>query len=174
MSARVGRPARRRPDRPARRRRDQPVEVVRSSVVPAPRERVWDRVTTPEGIADEFRPLLTMTVPPGLRGATVADVRPGQPLGRAWIVLGGVLPVEFDDLVVVDLDPPHHFQERSSLGSCRVWEHRRELDDLGDGTTRVTDTLRAWPRALVPRPVARRVIGALFAHRHRRLARAFG
>jgi ligand-binding SRPBCC domain-containing protein len=148
-----------------------PVEVVRSSVVPAPRGAVWARVTTPEGIADEFRPLLTMTMPRGLRGATIADVTPGEPLGRAWIMLGGLVPVEYDDLVVVELDPPHHFHERSALGSCRVWEHRRELVDLGDGTTRVTDTLRARPRALVPRRLVGAVTGALFSHRHRRLSR---
>lgn len=147
------------------------VEVVRSSVVPAPREAVWARVTSPGGIADEFRPLLTMRMPSGLRGATIADVPVGEPLGRAWILLGGVIPVEYDDLVVVDLDPPRRFHERSVLGSCRVWEHRRELEDLGDGTTRVTDTLRARPRALVPPAVARRVVGVLFAHRHRRLRR---
>lgn len=156
------------------RRRGAPVEVIRSSVVAAPRDALWERVTTPEGIADEFAPLLTMRMPPGLRDTTIAHVPLGRPLGRAWIVLAGVVPVEYDDLVVVDLDPPHHFRERSALGSCRVWEHRRELEALPDGATRVTDTLRAWPRALVPRAVARRVVGALFTHRHRRLARHIG
>ncbi|GLB65076.1 hypothetical protein NCCP2495_29560 [Dietzia sp. NCCP-2495] len=59
------------------------------------------------------------------------------------------------------------------MGSARVWEHRRELDALPDGITRVTDTLRAQPRALVSTPLVRAVVGALFDHRHRRLARAF-
>ena len=98
----------------------------------------------------------------------------GRPIGRAWILLGGVIPVEYDDLVLVDLEAPRFFQERSELGSCRVWEHRRELESLADGSTRVTDTLRAVPRALVPGSVVRVVVGALFAHRHRRLAREFG
>ncbi len=49
-------------------------------------------------------------------------------------------------IAVTGMEAPRYFQERSSLGSCRVWEHRRELDDLPDGSTRVTDTLRAEPR----------------------------
>ena len=147
------------------------VEVVRSSVVRAPREQVWARVVTADGVSDEFGPLLTMRFPARLAGASIADLPLGSPAGRAWILLGGVIPVEFDDLVITELDAPRHFQERSSLGSCRVWEHRRELESLPDGATRVTDTLRAEPRALLPRPVVRAVVGALFRHRHRRLAR---
>lgn len=150
------------------------VEVVRASVVRAPRDEVWARVVTADGVSDEFRPLLRMRFPARLEGASIADVPLGRPIGRAWILLGGVIPVEYDDLVLVDLEAPRFFQERSELGSCRVWEHRRELESLADGSTRVTDTLRAVPRALVPGSVVRVVVGALFAHRHRRLAREFG
>lgn len=149
------------------------VEVVRSSVVRAPREQVWARVVTAKGVAHEFGPLLTMRFPAGLVGSSIADVPLGRPVGRAWILLGGLVPVEYDDLLIADLEAPRYFQERSRLGSCRVWEHRRELEALPDGTTRVTDTLRAVPRMLLPRPLVRAVVGALFTHRHRRLGRAF-
>ncbi|GAA1711040.1 hypothetical protein GCM10009831_20770 [Dietzia cercidiphylli] len=148
--------------------------MVRASVVRAPRDEVWARVVTADGVSDEFRPLLRMRFPARLAGASIADVPLGRPIGRAWILLGGVIPVEYDDLVLVDLEALRFFQERSELGSCRVWEHRRELESLADGSTRVTDTLRAVPRALVPGSVVRVVVGALFAHRHRRLAREFG
>ncbi|MET3860656.1 hypothetical protein ABIE38_001578 [Dietzia sp. 2505] len=149
------------------------VEVVRSSVVPAPRAQVWARVVTAEGVADEFGPLLTMRFPAALVGATIADVPLGRPVGRAWILLGGVIPVEYDDLVLVDLEAPRYFHERSSLGACRVWEHRRELDALSDGSTRVTDTLRAEPRGVLPGPVVRMVVSLLFRHRHNRLVGKF-
>ncbi|MBB1024678.1 MULTISPECIES: hypothetical protein [unclassified Dietzia] len=150
------------------------VEVVRSSVVRAPRDEVWAHVVTAEGICDEFRPLLRMRIPARLAGASIADVPLGRPLGRAWILLGGVVPLEYDDLMLVELRAPRYFQERSVLGSCRVWEHRRELDPLGDHSTRITDTLRAVPRTLVPGSVVRVLVGALFDHRHRRLVRTFG
>lgn len=150
------------------------VEVVRSSVVRAPRDEVWARVVTAEGVSDEFRPLLSMRFPGALAGSSIDDLPLGRSTGRAWILLGGVIPVEYDDLVMDELEAPRYFQERSRLGSCRVWEHRRELEALADGSTRITDTLGAVPRALVPRRAVRVVVGALFAHRHRRLARAFG
>lgn len=150
------------------------VEIVRSCVVDAPRPDVWARVVTPAGVADEFGPLLTMRFPAALEGASIAEVPLGRPLGRAWILLLGVLPVEFDDLVIVEVAESQFFRERSSLGSCRVWEHHRQLEDAGPGVTRVTDTLRAQPRGLLPAPVVRSVVGALFSHRHRRLRRAFG
>ena len=150
------------------------VEVVRSSVVDAPREQVWARVVTAAGVAHEFGPLLTMRFPAALEGRSIADVPLGRPLGRAWIRLAGLLPVEFDDLVIAELEEPRFFRERSSLGSCRVWEHHRALEELPGGSTRVTDTLRAEPRALLPGPVVRAIVGALFSHRHRRLVRAFG
>lgn len=149
------------------------VEVVRSSIVAAPRQQVWDRVVTAAGVAHEFGPLLTMRFPAALEGRSIAEVPLDRPLGRAWILLGGLLPVEFDDLQIVDVQGPRHFRERSRLGSCRAWEHHRELVQLPDGSTRVTDTLRAQPRVLVPAPAVRAVVGALFAHRHRRLARTF-
>lgn len=150
------------------------VEVVRSSVVRAPRDEVWARVVTAAGVSDEFRPLLRMKFPGALAGSSIEDLPLGRSIGRAWILLGGVIPVEYDDLVMVGLEAPRYFQERSRLGSCRVWEHRRELEVLADGSTRITDTLRAVPRALAPRRVVRLVVGALFDHRHRRLARIFG
>ncbi len=148
--------------------------MVRSSVVAAPREQVWARVVTVAGVSHEFGPLLTMRFPAGLDGRSIAEVPLGRPLGRAWILLAGLLPVEFDDLVILELEAPRFFRERSRLGSCRVWEHHRGLESLPDGSTRVTDTLRAEPRALLPGPVVRAVVGVLFAHRHRRLARTFG
>ncbi|HJC27775.1 MAG TPA: hypothetical protein H9759_00080 [Candidatus Dietzia intestinipullorum] len=156
------------------------VEIRRSSVVRAPREQVWARVVTAEGVSDEFRPLLSMRFPASLRTSRagdepgIADLPLGRFVGRAWILLGGVLPVEYDDLVITGVEAPHYFQERSTLGSCRVWEHRRELDELPGGATRVTDIVRAEPRAWVPAALVRTIVGALFAHRHRRLARTFG
>lgn len=155
------------------------IEVQHSSVVPARREQVWARVVTAEGVSDEFGPLLTMRFPAALRGSgdgapSISDLPLGRPVGRAWILLGGVIPVEYDDLMITGLEAPRYFQERSVLGSCRVWEHRRELEELPNGRTRVTDTLRAEPRVLLPERIVEMIVNALFTHRHRRLVRTFG
>jgi ligand-binding SRPBCC domain-containing protein len=39
--------------------------IERQSMVDAPAERVWARVVTPEGINDELRPWMTMSMPRG-------------------------------------------------------------------------------------------------------------
>lgn len=151
-----------------------PVVVERRTGLAADAATVWARVTTPEGIAHELRPVLRMTVPPGLRGRTVEDLEPqlGRPLGKAWLLLLGVLPVEYDDMTVVALEPGRSFHERSRMLSLRRWEHERTVVPVGTGCV-VHDRLVFEPRLAILAPVARRVVGALFAHRHRRLAAAF-
>jgi ligand-binding SRPBCC domain-containing protein len=142
------------------------VEV--STVIGASQPEVWDRIASFAGVNHELGPLLRMTAP-----AEVEAIEPDQvPLGRkwfrSWVLLFGVIPVDYDDLVVVEIDPGAGFLERSSMLTMRVWQHDRRLNPEGDGT-RVTDRLTFTPRALVPKPLARAVIGYLFRHRHKRL-----
>lgn len=145
----------------------------RTVVVPATPAEVWARISTAEGIDDELRPWLTMSIPRRPRALGITADLVGRPLGRAWLRLGGVLPVEYDDLFLVEVDAPRRFHERSSTALARLWEHRRDLEAEGRGHTRLTDTLVLEPRWPLPRPLLRRVIDALFAHRHRRLRRHF-
>jgi hypothetical protein len=139
---------------------------------------VWARATTPEGINDELRPILRMTVPEGLDGAGIDDVRTGEPLGRSWILLFGFLPVDYDDLCVAEVEPGRRFLERSSMLSMRTWQHEREVEPLGEDACEVTDRLTFELRrglAWVPGvgSLATAIVRRLFAHRHGRLRRRF-
>jgi hypothetical protein len=146
----------------------------------APAAAVWDRAVTPEGINDELRPILRMSMPRDWRGATIDDVPVGRPLGRSWIFLFRVLPVDYDDLTLAELQPGRRFLERSTMLSMRVWQHEREVVPAGDGNgCAVTDRLTFQPRApLAWMPGSQRlaaaIVGRLFAHRHRRLVRHHG
>ena len=150
-------------------------EVEQVSVVSAPASAVWERVITEEGINHELGPWLRMTMPPGLHGATIDDVAVGQPLGRSWLLALRVLPVDYDDLCLVELEPGQRFLERSSMLSMSMWQHERVVEAAGDGATRVTDRLsfelRRLP-AVIPGSgrLAAWLVTRLFAHRHRRLA----
>lgn len=152
-----------------------PVVVELRSRLPLPADRVWERVTTPEGIGHELRPLLSMTIPRRLRGQTIADAARwiDQPLGRAWLLLGGVLPVEYDDLRIIAVDPGRSFHERSRMLSLRQWEHQRWVTPLEDGGCEVRDRLSATPRVFggsaATRLLVSRIVTMLFKHRHRRL-----
>ena len=143
------------------------------SWLPAPPAAVWARIITPAGINDEFAGLLRMTAPREVRERGLDGVVVGERLCRSWILLLGVLPIDYDDIVLVSLDPGRGFHERSSMLTQRVWEHERTLEPDRDGCV-VTDRVSFEPRvpgtAGITRAVARRV----FRHRHRRLRRAFG
>jgi hypothetical protein len=138
--------------------------------VPPDVEQTTERAVSPEGINHELAPLLRMTMPRGLRGATIDDVAVGEPLGRAWILLFGFLPVDYDDLALAELEPGRRFLERSSLLSLRSWQHERRVEPLGADISMLTDRLTFEPRIPGTRGLARRVIAFLFRRRHRRMA----
>ena len=149
-----------------------------ASSVAAPEADVWARVTAPEGFNDELKPLMRMTVPRPMRGKTIADVTPGERLGRSWLLLFGILPFDYDDIGIAELGPGRRFLERSSMLSMRRWEHERTVSATGDRACDVRDRLGfelRFPWRVVPgmAGVLRRVLCRVFIHRHRRLARHF-
>ena len=149
-------------------------ELERSSTLPVAADRVWARVVTEEGVNHELRPILRMTMPKGLRGRTIDDVPLGEPLGRSWLLLGTVVPVDYDELCLAEVEPGRRFLERSRTLAFSLWEHERLVEPAGDGRCRVTDRLRFELRPGLRRvpsagALGSAVVGALFAHRHRRL-----
>jgi ligand-binding SRPBCC domain-containing protein len=147
-----------------------------SSLLSAAPAEVWDRAVTEEGINHELAPVLRMTMPPGLRDKTIDDVEVGVPLGRSWILLAGLLPVDYDDLMLVELEPGRRFVERSRTLAFSIWRHERVIERDGRGS-RVTDRLGfelKRPLGWIPGSarLAAAIVGALFRHRHRRLRAA--
>lgn len=134
---------------------------------------VWAWVTTPQGINDEMRPYLRMTLPRGVESLDVETVELGKPIGRSWVLLFGLLPFDYDDLCLVRLDPGRGFLERSTMLSQRLWEHERTLKPV-DGGCEIADRVRWEPRLGLPGALLRPAIGGFFRHRHRRLRRRFG
>src|SRR5688572_32077720 len=93
--------------------------------------RVWAHASSIEGIKFEMAPWLTMTVPRGAEAGSFAErFKDGtlpmpSALGRSWVLLLGVVPFDWDDMVLVELERGRRFLERSSMMSMRVWEHER-------------------------------------------------
>ena len=149
--------------------------IERQSVIDAPAEQVWARVVTPEGINDEVRPWMTMSMPRGAESLTVDNVPLRTPIGRAWMRLFGVLPFDYDRLTIAELQPGRSFREESTMLSTRQWRHERSVtpDDEAKAVVRdrITFQLRAALRPLTP--VIAAGLRALFGHRHRRLQRHF-
>jgi len=144
-----------------------------SSRLAAEPAAVWARVASAAGINFEMAPLFRMTVPRGLEALDLDGVEPGR-LGRSWILLFGVLPVDYDDLGLERIEPGRGFLERSTMLSQRLWEHERTIEPLAGGGCTVTDRVAWEPRLPLPGRLLRPAFGAFFRHRHRRLRRYFG
>jgi ligand-binding SRPBCC domain-containing protein len=149
-------------------------EISVSSRLDARPDRVWARIVTPQGINDELRPWLRMTVPRGIERLDPESVELGRPIGRSWVLLFGLVPFDYDRITLVRLEEGRGFLERSSMLSQRSWEHERTLEPNAEGGCLITDRLRWEPRLGLPGGPLRPLIRALFRHRHRRLRRRFG
>ena len=143
-----------------------------SSIVPASPAEVWARVSTVEGINFELMPLARMTCPRRFAAIDPAVVPLGQRLFRSWILLFGLLPVDYDDLTLLRVEAGRGFLESSRMLSQRRWVHERTLEAVPGGC-RVTDRIGFEPRLPAAARVFGRVFRLFFAHRHRRLGAFF-
>ena len=144
-----------------------------STELPAEPGAVWAHCTSMNGVTRELRPWLRMTFPPKAATLTPESVTLGERIFRSWILLFGVVPVDWDDIVFVELEPGHRFLERSSMATQRLWQHERIVESAPGGA-RITDRLDwegRFPGAAFIYDV---IVPRLFAWRHRQLKRLFG
>jgi hypothetical protein len=148
-------------------------ELELSSLLNARADQVWSEVTTFRGINAELMPILKMTAPRDWKERSLDEVRPGQELFRSWLLLFGVVPIDYDDLGIFEVGPGYRFLERSQLLSAAPWEHERLVEQVTAGSCRVTDRVRFAPRWTPLGPLLGWFVPRLFAHRHRRLRGRF-
>ena len=96
-------------------------------------------------------PIVRMTLPRGVDRLDIATVPVGERIGRCWILLFGLIPIDWDDLTLERLDPPNGFHERSSLASMRVWEHERWIEPVPGGGCVLRDRVSFEPRLAAAR-----------------------
>jgi ligand-binding SRPBCC domain-containing protein len=158
------------------------VELVFRSALRASPARVWEWMTSVDGIAAELWPFFRMTMPPGVRSLTdVASSaasgvpirwQPGKLLFRSHVFLFGILPIDRSDLTLLELTPGTGFVEESPMLSMRLWRHERWLTPTADGAGVIlTDRLTFAPRWATP--LVAWFIARTFTHRHAVLRRAF-
>ncbi len=146
-------------------------EFAVSSLLAVEAEVLWRHAVSPDGVNRELGPLLRMTFPSGTSDLT-ASWQPGERLFRSRLLLLGLLPVEYDDVVFVEVEPGRRFLERSSMWTQRVWEHERTVEAQAGGS-RITDRVRFEPRLPGLAPLQAPIFEAVFRRRHRNLRRLF-
>ena len=148
-----------------------PVQIEYRSRLSAPPAEVWQWITSFRGIATEMRPLLRMSTPRGTQRLTDFAVVPGQPLFRSWILLFGVLPVDWSELTLLEIDPGRGFVEASPMGSMRSWRHERRIEPAADGCA-IIDRLSFEPRFAVR--LVTWFVRRFFSYRHAVLRKHLG
>ncbi len=136
------------------------------------RGEAWQHATSPEGVNAELWPILRMTFPTSL-SSLADDWQPGRPLCRSWILLFGVLPVEYDDVTFVEIDEGRRFLERSEMLTQKLWQHEREIVEIPTGV-RIVDRVSFRSRVAFFEPIQLAIFRAIFRYRHDRLRRLFG
>jgi ligand-binding SRPBCC domain-containing protein len=144
-----------------------------SSHLAASAERVWAHASDFRELNREFWPLLRMTYPPGRARMTPGSFPLGKVAFRSWLLLFGVVPVEYDDITLVELAPGQHFAEVSALLTIREWRHRRSVAPEGPGCV-LQDEIAFIPRWRLAASAQFRASRLVFQLRHRALRRLFG
>jgi len=139
-----------------------------ASRLAAPPDEVWAVVSTLDGVNAELGPLLRMTRPQGFDGR----LRAGH-LGRSWLLFGGIVPIDYDDLTIAEL-LPRGFRERSTMAAARAWHHDRTVERLPGGGCLVVDEVAFLPRVPGTAGLQAFLVEAVFRRRHLRLRRRFG
>jgi len=120
----------------------------------------------------EFWPVLRMTFPADLE--SISDGwQPGKRLFRSWILLFGFLPVEYDDLTLVELEEGHRLLERSKMFTQKYWQHERELSETGAGV-RIVDRVVFESRFSSLEAILLMIFRQVFRYRHFRLRQLYG
>lgn len=143
-----------------------------ASLLAAPADEVWAHATTMAGVNRELWPLARMTYPPGLDRLDAQRLPIGVRVFRSWILLLGVVPVDYDDLSFEAVGPGR-FLERSRMLTQHEWRHERLVRATPHGCE-ITDRVGFTPRLRWLGPAFLVVFRAAFRRRHRNLRRLFG
>jgi ligand-binding SRPBCC domain-containing protein len=144
-----------------------------ASHLQASAERVWAHASTFEGVNRELRPLLRMTYPPRRAVLPPETIPVGRFAFRSWFLLCGLVPVEYDDITIVELEPGRGFYEVSRMMAMQQWRHRRTVVPAGEGCV-LTDEVAFVPKWRPAGPLLARVCRLVFVGRHRSLRNLFG
>jgi ligand-binding SRPBCC domain-containing protein len=133
----------------------------------APTELVWEWITSVKGISAEMWPFFRMTTPKGIRSLSDLHINPGVRMFRSYVFLFGVLPIDYSDMTLVELDDGLGFVEQSPMGSMKLWRHERRIVPCPSDPSAVllVDQLTFRPR--IARHLVEWFIRHVFTHRHK-------
>ena len=147
------------------------VELRFESKLRAPRERVWQWLPSVDGISTEMWPIFRMTAPKNISSLSDLVIEPGVRMFRSYVFLFGLLPIDYSDMTLLELDVGQGFIEQSPMGSMKLWRHERRIMPCPWDSEAVllVDQLTFRPR--MAKRFVKWFISRVFAHRHQVLRR---
>ncbi len=129
-------------------------------------ERVWEWITSVQGISAEMWPFLRMTVPKGTVSLNDVAIKLGVRMFRSYVFLFGILPIDYSDITLLELNIGEGFIEQSPMGSMKLWRHTRRIVPCPSDPNAVllVDQLTFQPR--MASRLVKRFIHRVFVHRH--------
>lgn len=143
-----------------------------SSNLAADAQTVWAHSTDLETVNREFFPFLKMTFPPEAGELSPETVELGKKLFRSWILLFGLIPVEYDNITIAEINPGRGFVETSTMLTQKLWKHERTVQSI-DGGCRVWDRVTFEPKIPGMGAFQLPLYKILFKYRHWRLKNIF-
>lgn len=145
--------------------------TVSSDLEVSPKE-AWKLVGTMEGVNLELKPLAQMTFPKSKSEFNPNNIIIGKPLFRSWILLFGILPIDYDEITFQTLKTDVGFIESSKMLSQKLWQHERKLQPTPFGC-KITDTIKFTPKLSFLGFFYSFSFKLAFRNRHRNLRRMF-
>ena len=144
--------------------------VAVSSILKSDPSNVWLGISDLNGVNYEMSPWLHMTSPDGVRleDAANGEVLPLKLKGRGGFPLGTYR------LGLETIVEGQGFLEQTRMLPFLLWQHERRIEAVGDGDTRIIDSLGwKWRATFLDRMFAAGV-RKFFNHRHRKLKAWYG
>lgn len=126
------------------------------------------------GVNYELMPLCRMTYPKQADAMQISDAPLGEVAFPSYVLLFGLLPFDRHALRLMQIFPGEGFLEDSTSLLQRRWRHERHVVPDGDSHCVISDDLLFEPRVPLFTPMVRRIVRAVFDHRHVRLHKKFG
>jgi ligand-binding SRPBCC domain-containing protein len=145
---------------------DNTISLRFESKLYAPIESVWEWITSIKGIRAEMWPFFLMTVPKGVWSLSDVQITIGTRMFRSYVFLFGLLPIDYSDMTLLEINHGHGFIEQSPMGSMKLWRHERKIVPCPSDASAIllVDRLTFQPR------MAKRLVGwfirRVFIHRH--------
>ena len=152
---------------------NEPIVLYFESELSTSSDKIWESITSVKSIRKEIQPFFTMTAPQHIKSLGDIKLALGKPLFRSYVLLLGIIPIDYSDMTLLELEEKLGFVEQSPMKSMKLWRHERSIKPHHSkpDTVILIDKLIFQPRRA--KILVKKFIEVVFTHRHKVLKKHF-